>query len=119
MTNITAPAHMIADAQAIKEQLRATEACSDELLFNTFETGKRLLTARRNPDVAPSEGQVALRRLVRAQQSILDAQGDIFRVHSEMNKIGVAVGVMDEDNTTPMGSAGMREEASSTTLQTA
>lgn len=102
MNKITAPAHMIADARAIKEQLRATEASADELLFNTLELGKRLLTARRNPGVAPSEGQAALVRLSRAISSSVEAQNDLLRVHGEMNKVGMTVGVLDEDGTTPM-----------------
>lgn len=92
---------MLKDTNAIREQLRATEAIGDDLLFNAFELGKRMLTARRNPDVAPHIGQVALIRLVSAQQSIVAGANDLFRVHDELNKVGIAVGVMDEPGTTP------------------
>ena len=106
MNETTIPAtvspHMRQDTLAIRDQLRATEALSDELLFNSFELGKRMLTARRNPQVAPHIGQAALMRLVRAQQSMVEGANDLFRVHDEMNKVGIAVGVMDEAGTTPM-----------------
>ena len=43
----------------------------------------------------------ALMRLTRAQRSIVEGQCVIFRVHDEMNKVGLAVGVMDSPGTTP------------------
>lgn len=111
MTTTSPTSHMHADTLAIREQLRATEATSDQLLFDSFELGKRMLTARRNPDVAPHIGQAALMRLTRAQRSILEGQCDIFRVHDEMSKVGVAVGVMDENNTTPAYAGGTSAHA--------
>ncbi len=100
-TNTAAKRRMIKDAQAIRTQLRHTESLGDELMVNAFELGKRLLAARANPDVAPHIGQKAMIRLVSAQQSMVDACNDLFRVHDELSKVGVETGVMDTPGTTP------------------
>ncbi|RPF72192.1 hypothetical protein [Aurantiacibacter spongiae] len=93
--------HAIRDAASIRQQLRVTEALNDETLFNALELGKRMLTARRNPAVAPHTGQAALIRLVEAQRKILSGSTDLFRVHDELSKVGIEVGVLDENGSTP------------------
>lgn len=93
--------NMLRDAVAIKAELRNAESSSDELLMSTAELMKRMLTARQNPAVAPHAGQAAILRLIAAQQKIAGAASDLYRVHNEMSRAGVAYGVMDEPGTTP------------------
>ena len=99
------------DTMSIRDQLRATESISDELLLSSAELMKRMITARRNPDVAPHVGQAALIKLTRAQQHLIDGSSDLFRVHDELNKVGLTVGVMDEEGTTPTSGLSANEPA--------
>ena len=89
------------DTIAIRSQLRQAEALGDETLLATAELMKRMLVARSNPDVVPHEGQQALVRLVRAQAQIVDGTSNLFRVHNELSKLGIARGLMDEEGSTP------------------
>ena len=106
--------HARRDAVAIRQSLRATETAGDELLFASFELGKRMLTARRNPGVVPHTGQTAIIRLLDAQRAIVEATNDIFRIHDELGAIGIATGVMDEPGTTPTSALGTPAEDAAT-----
>ncbi|MGB3794793.1 MAG: hypothetical protein WA957_00625 [Alteraurantiacibacter sp.] len=92
---------MFRDSVAIRSQLRTTEALGDEFLGQSFELGKRMLAARSHPDATPHIGQAAIIRLVNAQKAMVDASNHLFRVHDELSKVGVAVGVVDTPGTTP------------------
>jgi len=92
---------IVQDAVLIREQLRESEAQSDELLIGTAELMKRMIAARRNPSVEPHAGQVALMRLASAQRKMIASANDIFRVHDELSQLAVETGVADEDGTTP------------------
>ncbi|HAG35482.1 MAG TPA: hypothetical protein DCL34_01515 [Erythrobacter sp.] len=92
---------IVQDAVRIREQLRESEAQSDELLLGTAELMKRMIAARRNPSVKPHAGQVALMRLASAQRKLIASANDIFRVHDELSQLAIETGVADEDGTTP------------------
>ena len=96
-----AKVRMTHDARSIQDQLRLTKSSADEVLFNSFELGKRMLTARMNPDVPAHLGQAAIIRLTAAQRSMVESATNLFRVHDELSDLAVETGVMDKPGTTP------------------
>lgn len=97
------------DAANLRITLREAEARSDALLEGTADLMKAMVKARRESAVAPHTGQTAIMRLVRAQQSIVSGANDLFRVHDELNTIGLELAIMDEPNATPP--SGLTDEA--------
>ncbi|MEP2988210.1 MAG: hypothetical protein ABJN65_08155 [Parasphingorhabdus sp.] len=72
----------------IKRDLPQTEASVDEALISVSELMSTLVQARLSAGVPASTGQVAIRRLAKAQMALVDASTDVLRVHGELKKIG-------------------------------
>ncbi|GAB5486498.1 MAG: hypothetical protein Pars2KO_00680 [Parasphingorhabdus sp.] len=72
----------------IKRDLPQTEASVDEALISVSELMSTLVQARLSAGVPASTGQVAIRRLAKAQMALVDASSDVLRVHGELKKIG-------------------------------
>lgn len=68
----------------IARELRDAEAALNEALLRQSSLLSTLVTARRDVGAAPFMGQDVLLRLVRSQQSLLSAGGDLARVHSRL-----------------------------------
>lgn len=73
----------------ITRDLHQAEAALDEALLRQATLLATMVGARRETGVAPFMGQEALLRLVRSQQAMLDAGGELARVHGGLSKIAV------------------------------
>lgn len=88
--NQTAPEMPLAVAQLrIARDLHQAEAALDEALVRQAQLLQTMVGARRNTGVAPFLGQDALMRLLKSQQAMLDAGGELARVHGRLSTIAV------------------------------
>ena len=77
-------------AQArISRDLKQAEAALDEALLRQADLLSTMVHARRETGVDPFVGQDALMRLVRSQQAMLNAGGELARVHGRLSDIAV------------------------------
>jgi hypothetical protein len=94
----------------IAREIGAAEEALDFALIKQAQLFTSLVTARQDTKAKPFEGQDALLRLTRSQQSLLSAGGDLARVHGKLLKIdremGGAGSECPDDWRLPMGSAG-------------
>lgn len=91
----------------ITRDLRQAEAALDDALLKQTSLLATLITARRNTGQEPFVGQAELMRLVRSQQTLLAASGDLARVHGGLKRIGREHGQVIHDcpPNEPMGHA--------------
>lgn len=73
--------------QRITRDLREAEAALDEALLTQARLLSTMVHARRETGVAPFTGQDAMMRLVRSQQAMLNAGGELARVHGRLSDI--------------------------------
>ncbi|WP_240481707.1 hypothetical protein [Novosphingobium fuchskuhlense] len=73
----------------IARDLHQAEAALDEALVRQAQLLQTMVGARRGTGVAPFLGQDALMRLVKSQQAMLDAGGELARVHGRLSTIAV------------------------------
>lgn len=73
----------------ITRDLHEAEAALDEALIRQARLLTTMVGARRETGVAPFMGQEALMRLVKSQQAMLDAGGELARVHGGLSKIAI------------------------------
>lgn len=73
----------VAQTRISRELLEAEEAL-DEALIRGSRLFTSIVTARRDLGLTASTGHQALLRLVKTQQTLLSAGGDLARVHGEM-----------------------------------
>jgi hypothetical protein len=73
----------------IARDLHQAEAALDEALVRQAQLLQTMVGARRGTGVAPFLGQEALMRLVKSQQAMLDAGGELARVHGRLSTIAV------------------------------
>ena len=73
----------------IARDLHQAEAALDEALLRQAQLLQTMVGARRGTGVAPFLGQDALMRLLKSQQVMLDAGGELARVHGRLNTIAV------------------------------
>lgn len=66
----------------ITRELQEAEASLNDALLRQSALFSTLVSARRDTGASPFEGHEILLRLVRSQQSLLGAGGDLARVHS-------------------------------------
>lgn len=71
----------------ISGDLHEAEHALDEALLMHSKLLSTLVTARRATGSGPAMGQEAMLRLVKSQQSLLAACGDLARVHGSLLKI--------------------------------
>lgn len=83
----------------IARELAEAEATLNEALLKQSNLLSTMLIARRETGTAASLGQDALMRLVKSQQTLLNAGGDLARVHGRLLEIGKDLDVirMEED----------------------
>lgn len=73
----------------IARDLHQAEAALDEALVRQAQLLQTMVGARRGTGVAPFLGQEALMRLVKSQQAMLDAGGELARVHGQLSTIAL------------------------------
>jgi hypothetical protein len=73
--------------QRTARDLHLAEAALDEALVRQARLLETMVGARRGTGVAPFLGQDALMRLVKSQQAMLDAGGELARVHGRLSGI--------------------------------
>lgn len=71
----------------ITNDLRDAEAALDNALLQQSQLLSTMIRARRETGSEPALGHEAMLRLVRAQQTILSAGGELARVHGSLQKI--------------------------------
>ena len=75
--------------QRISRDLLDAEAALDEALLRQSRLLPTIVNARRETGSAPFIGQDALMRLVRSQQAMVNAGGELARVHGRLSDIAV------------------------------
>ncbi len=98
MTNAMTPS--VAN-QRISRDLRNAEYALDEALLCQAQLLSTMVHARRETGVAPYTGQDALMRLVRSQAAMLNAGGELARVHGRLTDIATETGVANDPKPTP------------------
>ena len=99
------------DAAATVHSLRITrdlhdaEAALDEALIRQANLLATMVRARRETSVGPFTGQEALLRLAASQKAVLDASGELARVHRKLLEVGRETGTIIDD-CPPAGSTG-------------
>jgi hypothetical protein len=65
------------------------ELSIDDALIAVSVLMTSMVTARRDvADLPAARGQAAIRRLAKAQAALIDASGDVLRVHGDLRSIG-------------------------------
>ena len=73
----------------LERDVPSAEFRIDDALVAVSTLMTSVVTARRDTaGMPPARGQASMRRLVKAQLSLLDAGADILRVHGELVEIG-------------------------------
>ncbi len=99
--------------QRITRDLRHAEAALDEALLRQARLLSTMVHARRETDVSPFLGQDAMMRLVRSQQAMLNAGGELARVHGRLSDIAEEMLIGTDPCPTPaFGLADPADEAS-------
>lgn len=73
----------------IARKIQATEAALDQTLTLQSELFATMIEARRETGAGPALGQDTLLRLAKVQQTLLDAGGDLARIHGRLLEISV------------------------------
>ena len=80
----------------IARKIQATEAALDQALTLQSELFATMIEARRETGSGPALGQDTLLRLAKVQQTLLDAGGDLARIHGRLLEISVEKGSCDD-----------------------
>ena len=89
----------------IARKIQATETALDKALTLQSELFATLIEARRETGSGPALGQDTLLRMAKVQQSLLDAGGDLARVHGRLLEISVEKGGVASGECPPSASA--------------
>src|SRR3982751_2629858 len=90
--SMTVPVAQLRIARDIDE----AEKALDEALLRQASLFTTMVTARRETGSAPFVGHEALLRLARSQQSLLEAGGNLARVHSQLLDVQREMGAGDD-----------------------
>ena len=83
-------------AARLQHQVPATEIRIDDALIAVSSLIASVVTARRDTAGVPAaRGQATIRRLTRVQQALVDASGDVLRLHGELADIARETGGLD------------------------
>lgn len=82
----------------ISREIQDAECALDDALIKQSQLFTTLVAARRDTGASAFTGQDALVRLARSQQNLLEAGGDLAKVHMRMRRINRDVtGDLSED----------------------
>jgi len=85
----------------IKQDMPHTEVSIDQALISVSNLLATLVQARVDTGVPAATGQIAVRRLAKAQMALVEASSDVLRVHGELQKVGREFAGMDLHETCP------------------
>ena len=85
----------VAQLRIARDIRQAEDALNDALLKHS-SLFTSMVSARRETDAGPFAGHEALLRLVKTQQALLDAGGNLARVHGSLLDVQRELGVGDE-----------------------
>lgn len=80
----------------VARDIREAEQALDDALIRHSTLFKTMVLARQETGMAPFTGHEALLRLAKSQQALLDAGGDLARVHGALLDIQREMGGADE-----------------------
>ena len=80
----------------IARDISAAEKALDEALIRHSSLFTTMVSARRETGSAPFTGQEALLRLAKAQQALLEAGGNLARVHGSLLDVQREMGIADD-----------------------
>jgi len=80
----------------ISRDIRQAEDALNQALLRHSSLFTSVVTARLETEAGPFAAQEALLRLSRSQQSLLDATGDLARVHGSLLDVQRELGVGDD-----------------------
>lgn len=80
----------------IARDISDAEKALDEALIRQASLFATMVSARRETGVAPFTGHDALLRLAKSQQALLEAGGNLARVHGSLLGVQREMGVADE-----------------------
>lgn len=81
----------------ITRDLHHAEAALDEALIRQANLLATMVRARRETAVGPFTGHDALLRLAASQRAVLDASGELARVHGKLLDVGREMGSFIDD----------------------
>ena len=82
----------------INTNLTNTEANVADSVTSLLGLTLAMVQARELNEVPSSAGQAILTRAQRAQQALLSAQSDIFRIHEDLRKLNSEIRMMPDEN---------------------
>jgi len=89
----------------IKQDVPHTEASIDLALVSVSNLMATLVQARMDTGVPAATGQVAVRRLAKAQMALVEASSDVLRAHGDLQKVGQEFAGLDVHETCPPAQA--------------
>ncbi|AMO72160.1 hypothetical protein [Sphingorhabdus sp. M41] len=89
----------------IKQDVPQTETSIDQALISVSNLLATLVQARVDTGVPAATGQIAVRRLAKAQMALVEASSDVLRVHGELKKVGQEFAGLDVHDTCPPAQA--------------
>ncbi|WP_417621944.1 hypothetical protein [Parasphingorhabdus sp.] len=89
----------------IKKEVPDTEASIDQALVSLSNLMATLVQARMDTGVPTATGQVAVRRLAKAQMALVEASTDVLRAHGDLKKVGQEFAGMDVHENCPPAQA--------------
>jgi hypothetical protein len=79
---------IIQAAEQLRHDVPVAEISIDDALIAVSTLVSSMVAARRHVNVPAIRSQAAISRLVKVQQSLVAASGDVLRVHGELTEIG-------------------------------
>ncbi|MCX7283770.1 MAG: hypothetical protein NTX28_06965 [Novosphingobium sp.] len=102
---------LLVHGMRITRDLHEAEAALDEALIRQANLLATMVRARRETSVGPFTGQDALLRLAASQKAILQASGELARVHGNLVAVDHQVQAGLADDCPPAGSLGTNDES--------
>lgn len=85
----------------LSRELPLAETSLDDALINITKLMTSMVIARKETGAAPATGHSALMRLIKAQEAVVTASGEMARVHGQMLTVGREVGALDIEKCPP------------------
>jgi len=83
------PDRQLTHVARLQEEIPAAERTIDDALIAVSSLMTSAVTARRDTDGVPAaRGHAAIRRIAKVQNTLIDASGDVMRIHGELVEIG-------------------------------
>lgn len=76
------------EAARLQQTVPHAESRIDDALIAVSELMTNIVSARRDVDVPGSTGHSTVLRVAKAQMSLIEASGNVYRAHSDLVRIG-------------------------------